>query len=49
MEEFAKVLNGESEGKTNISLSLQSHAMSHAAEISRLEKRNVKIEEIMNK
>jgi len=46
MEEFSKVLKGESEGKTNISISLQSHAMSHAAEISRLERRNVKIEEI---
>lgn len=48
MEGFVKMMKGEAEGKTNISISIQSHAMCHAAETARLEKRNVKVEEFMN-
>ena len=47
MEEFVKTVNGQSNGGTNISVSLQSHAMCHCAEISRLENRNIKINELL--
>lgn len=45
--DFIKTVRGETDGYTNIAISLQSHAMCHAAEKSRLENRNVKIDEFL--
>jgi len=47
MEDFVKTVQGKSKGGTDISISIQSHAMCHAAEKSRLEMRNVKINELL--
>lgn len=47
VEDFVKTVKGQSNGGTNISISLQSHALCHAAETSRLEKRNIKINELL--
>ena len=45
--DFVKTVRGETDGYTNIAISLQSHAMCHAAEKSRLENKNVKIDEFL--
>ena len=47
MRDFVKMVAEGSKGVSDIKLSLQSHAMSHAAEISRLENRMVDLDEII--
>ena len=48
MDNFVKMIKGDEKGKTGIEISIQSHAMCHAAETARLEKRNVEIKDYIN-
>ena len=47
IRDFISMIENNTEGFTNIQTSVQSHAMCHAAEISRLEKRNVELDELL--
>jgi hypothetical protein len=47
IRDFVSMVQNKTDGFTNIQTSVQSHAMCHAAEISRLENRNVELAELI--